>query len=532
MAFDGNGNFLRLHNWTTDAANGVDINASEMDGEDNGFAAGLTNCVTRDGQGKMSVDLTPAVDNTLNLGTLSRRWSSINGVPLPSGNSALNYYPQTAAELAAGVTPTDFSYIPHDLRRLGVVGDGVVDDTANLRKAYLVGGEWKVTAGMQIRITGTITGVKAVRLYSDSPREPLPPTGAPATQAFLIHDFSGTFFDLVADAAHSNIGSGFSFERLCFLQINGNGTGASGTCIRSYGVSAIQRCPWLAMTDCNIENITGSNDWTWNIDCDGTAVANPQNLRDMSFSRMRLVAGANATGAMRLAGLSNIFLWGIEANLSKADLSITGVDATHLCTGIFMAGCTWNNVNIDWVSGVYGAANSAATVTTTVNSTNVDLGCACEGTVPTLLGTKCTVYGKHTTGKWTVSTNNNTRFEMAANTAEFSGPISSDTAVQVGVNPASAGALRLPNGVSSTLSARNAANSGNIDICAVDAANRVQLAPAGALLLWGTPHVALGAGAAPTFGTIGGSGPGTAAQFAWLKVIDDAGNTGFLPYWR
>lgn len=50
MAFNGTGTYNRLYSWQTDAANSVNISASRMDGEDNGFAAGLTNCITRDGQ--------------------------------------------------------------------------------------------------------------------------------------------------------------------------------------------------------------------------------------------------------------------------------------------------------------------------------------------------------------------------------------------------------------------------------------------------------------------------------------------------
>lgn len=43
--------------------------------------------------------------------------------------------------------------------------------------------------------------------------------------------------------------------------------------------------------------------------------------------------------------------------------------------------------------------------------------------------------------------------------------------------------------------------------------------------------VALGGGAAPTLGTIGGSGPGTAGQNSWLKIAI-AGTASFLPVWR
>ncbi len=44
--------------------------------------------------------------------------------------------------------------------------------------------------------------------------------------------------------------------------------------------------------------------------------------------------------------------------------------------------------------------------------------------------------------------------------------------------------------------------------------------------------VALGGGAAPTFGTIGGSGPATAAQNTWAELKDSAGVTFWVPAWR
>lgn len=48
--FNGSGTFVRSYNWQNDASNSVPITASRMDTEDNGFASGLSNCITRDGQ--------------------------------------------------------------------------------------------------------------------------------------------------------------------------------------------------------------------------------------------------------------------------------------------------------------------------------------------------------------------------------------------------------------------------------------------------------------------------------------------------
>ena len=50
MPFQGNGTFARIYRWQNDAANGLDILADRFDAEDDGFATGLSNCITRDGQ--------------------------------------------------------------------------------------------------------------------------------------------------------------------------------------------------------------------------------------------------------------------------------------------------------------------------------------------------------------------------------------------------------------------------------------------------------------------------------------------------
>ncbi len=112
MPFNGTGTFNRVHNWTSDAANNLDINAGEMDAEDNGFAAGLSLCVTRDGQGKMAADFLPGASGVYNLGTAIAQWLTLNGVPAPTSgqNIGLLLFPQTAAESSALITPTSNAY--------------------------------------------------------------------------------------------------------------------------------------------------------------------------------------------------------------------------------------------------------------------------------------------------------------------------------------------------------------------------------------------------------------------------------------
>lgn len=57
MAFKGTGTFVRLYNWVTDKINSVPITASRMDTEMDGMAAGLSNCITKDGQTTITANI-------------------------------------------------------------------------------------------------------------------------------------------------------------------------------------------------------------------------------------------------------------------------------------------------------------------------------------------------------------------------------------------------------------------------------------------------------------------------------------------
>lgn len=109
-AFNGTGTFVRSYSWVADKSNGLDITASRFDTEDNGFAAGLSLCVTRDGQGKMAADFLPSASASYNLGTSAYQWVNGNfsgAVTVPALNAptslALQIGGVTRATLAGGL---------------------------------------------------------------------------------------------------------------------------------------------------------------------------------------------------------------------------------------------------------------------------------------------------------------------------------------------------------------------------------------------------------------------------------------------
>jgi hypothetical protein len=73
MAFNGSGVFNRLYNWVNDAAAGIKIRADRIDAEMNGFATGLSNCVTKDGQTTVTANLPMASFRHTGVGNATAR---------------------------------------------------------------------------------------------------------------------------------------------------------------------------------------------------------------------------------------------------------------------------------------------------------------------------------------------------------------------------------------------------------------------------------------------------------------------------
>lgn len=73
MAFNGSGTFNRLHDWTAERDAGNNIDSTKMDQEDDGFAAGLSSCITKDGQTTITADLPMATNKHTGVGAGTAR---------------------------------------------------------------------------------------------------------------------------------------------------------------------------------------------------------------------------------------------------------------------------------------------------------------------------------------------------------------------------------------------------------------------------------------------------------------------------
>lgn len=78
LPYNGVGVFQRVYNWTVDAAAGLFIDSNRMDTDTNDIAAGLSNCVTRDGQSPWLQNLPAGGFKLTGLGLGSNTGDSVN----------------------------------------------------------------------------------------------------------------------------------------------------------------------------------------------------------------------------------------------------------------------------------------------------------------------------------------------------------------------------------------------------------------------------------------------------------------------
>jgi len=112
MAFNGAGTFVRLYNWVTDKTNSVPITASRTDSEMDGFATGLSNCITKDGQTVITASIPMASNKFTGLSVGNARTDSISLGQVQDGQfTALGTTGGAADAYTASPSPAITAYV-------------------------------------------------------------------------------------------------------------------------------------------------------------------------------------------------------------------------------------------------------------------------------------------------------------------------------------------------------------------------------------------------------------------------------------
>lgn len=123
LPFNGsNGTFNRIYSFVVDAANNINISSSRMDAELNGIAAGLSDCITRDGQSPPSADLPMGGKKLTNLGNATTSTDALN---MATGDARYILANVTSLSLSGSIT----AGTSLNSATLAVSGNGTVGGT-------------------------------------------------------------------------------------------------------------------------------------------------------------------------------------------------------------------------------------------------------------------------------------------------------------------------------------------------------------------------------------------------------------------
>ena len=188
--------------------------------------------------------LIPAADNTYSLGSPAAAWAQLylgaNHTPVLN-NGVIGYWPQTAAELAAGVTPATYSYQPGDLRRYGGDPTGVADSTTALSNAIAQCAQ--ATGAPVIIPSGTF-------MFAGT-------TIALASNVHIIGAGSSSVLNFESTANNDFIsGNGIANASVRGLKINIVNAQAGGNYIGAVAFHA--NCTNCSVSDCEITGVTST----------------------------------------------------------------------------------------------------------------------------------------------------------------------------------------------------------------------------------------------------------------------------------
>lgn len=111
MAFNGSGIFQRIHNWVSDAAAAINITDTRMDAEMDGFATGLSTCVTKDGQTIPTANLPMGGFRHTNVGNSSSRTSYPSTAQLQDGTLTYGVDTGVVNAYLVSLSPAPTAYV-------------------------------------------------------------------------------------------------------------------------------------------------------------------------------------------------------------------------------------------------------------------------------------------------------------------------------------------------------------------------------------------------------------------------------------
>lgn len=264
------------------------------------------------------------------------------------------------------------SVTPRNVKSYGAVGDGVTDDTTAFQTAIALGGELLIPPG-KYKITNTLTITKGISIRGQGPA----PGGINnASTTFpgvtIQHAFSGTLFNILGVSGDGEAGVGTRLENMCLQNTFGSGAGAAGIAIRWFCNSNTYRATWLRIKDVHTEIVTGTYDWTYSFYADGDSTTGfaAGSARDCWIEGGRWYNDAGATGGFYFHCAVNVFMSEVFLNGSKANMLISGSDATHNSVTIHMQGGGGADLSLDYCSQVFMAGVAWTNITTTANTAN------------------------------------------------------------------------------------------------------------------------------------------------------------------
>lgn len=111
MPYNGSGSFSRVYQWLTDQANSILMRADRMDQDSNDIAAGLTNCITKDGQQTITANIPMNAKRFTNLGAGVAATDSAQVQQVSKGGVNYAVATGTANAIVLAMTPTNTALV-------------------------------------------------------------------------------------------------------------------------------------------------------------------------------------------------------------------------------------------------------------------------------------------------------------------------------------------------------------------------------------------------------------------------------------